>query len=132
MKSHVCGVQGECNDYCGGGQMRNLRVALESAQAENARLKDIIRVMQDAIAGPGYDLPEVRAKAVHLSQSAFTTDDSWLSRRIAEERAQECEEMDTKIGNSFLGTSSVRRREGAFQARKMLRERARALREGAK
>lgn len=38
MKSHVCGVQGECNDYCGGGQMNNLRAQV-AAQAQE--IKDL-------------------------------------------------------------------------------------------
>lgn len=62
MKSHICGVQGECNDYCGGGQMANLRKQLAAESATVAALKDAAANSEAACIAAEKTVAELREK----------------------------------------------------------------------
>ena len=51
MKSHICGVEGECNDYCGGGQMKNLRAQIAAQAQEIKTLREEREIDRKFLAG---------------------------------------------------------------------------------
>lgn len=50
--SHICGIQGECNDYCGGGQMRNLRSEVAAIRKSLEAASKDIEVYRKALGIP--------------------------------------------------------------------------------
>lgn len=70
-RTHICGVTGDCNDYCGGGQMDNLR-------KENVRLKAQLELADEIID----DLKDKAVEAARGKQVVHIADASELAKKL--------------------------------------------------